>query len=78
ASLTTIWNKNTSNKELIISMIISAARSGISIQSIILCVQGLVEHKDIASVTSLTMFFRSIGAVFGIALSGIAFFPVLD
>ncbi|KAF0548089.1 MFS general substrate transporter [Gigaspora margarita] len=73
AGLTTIWNENTGNGELIVSMIISGAGSGISIQSLILCVQGLVEHKDIASVTSLTMFFRSIGAVFGIALSGTAF-----
>ncbi|CAG8785882.1 13413_t:CDS:2 [Gigaspora margarita] len=73
AGLTTIWNENTGNGVLIVSMIISGAGSGISIQSIIMCVQGLVEHKDIASVTSLTMFFRSIGAVFGIALSGTAF-----
>ncbi|RIB27079.1 major facilitator superfamily domain-containing protein [Gigaspora rosea] len=73
AGLTTIWNENTGNGELIVSMIISGAGSGISIQSLILCVQGSVEHKDIASVTSLTMFFRSIGAVFGIALSGTAF-----
>ncbi|CAG8798855.1 25497_t:CDS:2, partial [Gigaspora rosea] len=73
AGLTTIWNENTGNGELIVSMIISGAGSGISIQTLILCVQGLVEHKDIASVTSLTMFFRSIGAVFGIALSGTAF-----
>ncbi|KAF0535895.1 MFS general substrate transporter [Gigaspora margarita] len=73
AGLTTIWNENTGNGVLIVSMIISGVGSGISIQSIIMCVQGLVEHKDIASVTSLTMFFRSIGAVFGIALSGTAF-----
>ncbi|RIB11579.1 major facilitator superfamily domain-containing protein [Gigaspora rosea] len=73
AGLTTIWNENTGNGELIVSMIISGAGSGISIQTLILCVQGLVEHKDIASVTSLTMFFRSIGAVFGIALSGTVF-----
>ncbi|RIB11574.1 major facilitator superfamily domain-containing protein [Gigaspora rosea] len=73
AGLTTIWNENTENGVLIVSMIISGAGSGINYQSIILCAQGLVEHKDIASVTSLAMFFRSIGAVFGIALSGAAF-----
>ncbi|RIB11572.1 major facilitator superfamily domain-containing protein [Gigaspora rosea] len=73
AGLTTIWNENTGNGVLIVSMVISGAGSGINYQSIILCVQGLVEYKDIASVTSLTMFFQSIGAVFGIALSGTAF-----
>ncbi|CAG8810325.1 967_t:CDS:2, partial [Gigaspora margarita] len=73
AGLTTIWNENTGNGELIVSMIIGGAGNGISFQSVILCVQGLVEHKDIASVTSLTMFSQSLGAVFGIALSGTAF-----
>ncbi|RIB13931.1 major facilitator superfamily domain-containing protein [Gigaspora rosea] len=73
AGLTTMWNENTGFGELIGFMIISGAGIGISIQSIILCVQGLVEHKDVASVTTLTLFFRSIGAVFGIALSGTAF-----
>ncbi|KAF0535892.1 MFS general substrate transporter [Gigaspora margarita] len=73
AGLTTIWNENTGNGELIVSMIIGGAGNGIGFQSVILCVQGLVEHKDIASVTSLTMFSQSIGAVFGIALSGTAF-----
>ncbi|CAG8578325.1 14901_t:CDS:2 [Gigaspora margarita] len=73
AGLSTMWNENTGFDKLIGFMIISGAGIGISIQSIILCVQGLVEHKDVASGTTLTLFFRSIGAVFGIALSGTAF-----
>ncbi|RIB27078.1 major facilitator superfamily domain-containing protein [Gigaspora rosea] len=73
AGLITMWNENTGSGELIGFMVISGIGIGISIQTIILCVQGLVEHEDIASVTSLTLFFRSIGAVFGIALSGTAF-----
>ncbi|RIB11575.1 major facilitator superfamily domain-containing protein [Gigaspora rosea] len=73
AGLTTIWNENTGNGVLIVSMIIAGAGTGTSFQSIILCAQGLVEHKDIASVTSLAMFFQSTGAVFGIAISGTAF-----
>ncbi|CAG8746676.1 1200_t:CDS:2 [Dentiscutata erythropus] len=71
--LSTTWSENTRIGELIGYMILSGAGVGISIQSIILCVQGLVEHKDIASVTTLTLFFRSIGAVFGIAISGTVF-----
>ncbi|CAG8712965.1 278_t:CDS:2, partial [Dentiscutata heterogama] len=69
AGLTTMWNENTGYGEFIGYMVIGGAGIGISIQSLILCVQGLVEQKDIASATTLTLFFRSIGAVFGIAIS---------
>ncbi|KAF0496953.1 MFS general substrate transporter [Gigaspora margarita] len=73
AGLSTLWNEKTGYGESIGYMIISGAGIGMSIQSIILGVQGLVEHKDIATVTTLTLFFRSIGAVFGIAISGTVF-----
>ncbi|CAG8693633.1 24703_t:CDS:2, partial [Dentiscutata erythropus] len=69
AGLTTMWNENTGYGEYLGYMLIGGAGIGISIQSLILCVQGLVEQKDIASATTLTLFFRSIGAVFGIAIS---------
>ncbi|CAG8745902.1 28289_t:CDS:2, partial [Racocetra persica] len=73
AGLTTMWKENTGYGEFIGYMLIGGAGIGMGIQSIILCVQGLVEPKDVASVTTLALFFRSIGAVFGIAISGTAF-----
>ncbi|CAG8747127.1 14581_t:CDS:2 [Cetraspora pellucida] len=73
AGLTTMWNETSGYGEYIGYMLVAGAGVGASIQSIVLCVQGLVEPKDIATVTTLNLFFRSIGAVFGIAISGAAF-----
>ncbi|KAF0452659.1 MFS general substrate transporter [Gigaspora margarita] len=70
AGLNTMWKANTGFGELIGIMIIGGIGIGTSIQTITLCIQGLAEAKDLASVTALSLFFRSIGAVFGIALSG--------
>ncbi|CAG8660031.1 5586_t:CDS:2 [Gigaspora margarita] len=71
--LITMWKENTGYGELIGYMIIGGTGIGIATQCILLCVQGLVEYKDISSVTTLALFFRTFGAVFGIALSGTAF-----
>ncbi|CAG8806069.1 12937_t:CDS:2, partial [Dentiscutata erythropus] len=73
AGLTTMWNENTGYGEFIGYMVISGAGIGISMQAITLCVQGMVEPKDIAAATALSLFFRSIGAVLGIAISGTIF-----
>ncbi|CAG8606820.1 5168_t:CDS:2, partial [Racocetra persica] len=73
AGLTAMWKVNTGYDEFIEYMLIGGARIGASIQSIILCVHGLVEPKDVASVITLSLFFRSIGTVFGIAISKAAF-----
>ncbi|CAG8558683.1 2403_t:CDS:2, partial [Dentiscutata heterogama] len=73
AGLTTMWNENTGYGEFLGYMVIGGAGIGISIQTITLCVQGMVEPKDIAVATALSLFFRSIGAVFGIAISGTLF-----
>ncbi|CAG8704484.1 21884_t:CDS:2, partial [Dentiscutata erythropus] len=72
AGLTTMWNENTGYGEFIGYMLISGAGIGTSIQSITLCAQELVERKDIASATTLVLFFR-IGAVFGTAITGTVF-----
>ncbi|KAF0384726.1 MFS general substrate transporter [Gigaspora margarita] len=71
--LITMWKENTGYGELIGYMIIGGTGIGKSAQCILLYVQGLVEYKDISSVTTLSLFFRTFGAVFGIALSGTAF-----
>ncbi|CAG8746847.1 3430_t:CDS:2, partial [Racocetra persica] len=73
SGLTTMWNENTGYGEFIGYMLIGGAGIGISIQSITLCAQRLVEPQDIASVTTITLFFRSIGAVLGIAIVGTAY-----
>ncbi|CAG8490281.1 16262_t:CDS:2 [Dentiscutata erythropus] len=71
--LTTMWKEDTGYGELIGFMIISGAGVGTSFQTVTLCIQGLVENKDLASVTALLLFFRSIGGIFGIAVSETVF-----
>ncbi|CAG8758779.1 11592_t:CDS:2, partial [Racocetra persica] len=73
SGLTIIWRENTRYGEYIGYMLIGGIGMGAGFQGTTLCVQGLVEPKDIASVTTLSFFFRSIGGVFGIAMSGAAF-----
>ncbi|CAG8594872.1 6831_t:CDS:2, partial [Scutellospora calospora] len=71
--LTSMWNVNSGYGEYIGYLIISGAGIGITFQSLQLCGQGLVENKYIASFTTLTLFFRIIGAVFGVTISGVVF-----
>ncbi|KAF0513399.1 MFS general substrate transporter [Gigaspora margarita] len=73
SGLITMWNENTEYIELIVCMIINGVGIGLPLQSVILCVQCLTEHKDIASATTLSFCFRNIGTVFGISISGTAF-----
>ncbi|CAG8458779.1 36321_t:CDS:2 [Racocetra persica] len=73
AGLLIMWRENTGYGEYIGYMLIGGIGMGASIQAVTLGVQGLVEPKDIASATTLSLFFRSIGAVFGIAIAGTAF-----
>ncbi|KAF0525388.1 MFS general substrate transporter [Gigaspora margarita] len=73
AGLTTMWNENSGYAELSGFMIIGGAGIGLIAPSTILCIQELVERKNIASVTILSLFFRAIGSVFGITISGSAF-----
>ncbi|RIB14310.1 major facilitator superfamily domain-containing protein [Gigaspora rosea] len=73
AGLTTMWNENSGYAELSGFMIIGGAGIGLIAPSTILCIQELVERKNIASVTILSLFFRAIGSVFGITISGAAF-----
>ncbi|CAG8518101.1 22396_t:CDS:10 [Cetraspora pellucida] len=73
AVLTTMWNENTSYIELKVGMIITGIGIGFTAQSIILCIQYLVENKDMASAIAFSYFSRNFGCVFGIAISGSAF-----
>ncbi|KAG9303177.1 hypothetical protein G9A89_001793 [Geosiphon pyriformis] len=66
--------KETSNDALAFTFILTAgAGFGSSIQTALLAAQTSVAFKDIAVVTSLTTFFRSIGGIFGVAICSSAF-----
>ncbi|CAG8727348.1 21932_t:CDS:2, partial [Racocetra persica] len=73
SGLAITWRENTGYGEHIGYMLIGGIGMGASLQVVTLCVQGLAEPRDIASVTTLSFFFRNIGGVFGVAMSGTAF-----
>ncbi|GBC02629.1 hypothetical protein RclHR1_04720001 [Rhizophagus clarus] len=75
--LITLWDENTGRAAQIGYMIIAGFGIGCIMQTTLLCAQGIVEYKDVASVTALLMFFRLIGAVFGVAVVGTIFSNVL-
>ncbi|CAG8642170.1 3583_t:CDS:10, partial [Acaulospora morrowiae] len=61
----------TSNRgEQIGYLLIAGMGVGSIMQTILLAVQNSVERKDVASATSLLTFFRTMGAVFGVAILG--------
>ncbi|CAG8660149.1 3445_t:CDS:2, partial [Funneliformis mosseae] len=77
SGLLTLWNEHSGRGVQIGYMIITGVGVGIIIQTTILCGQQIVDYKDVASVTSLLTFFRTIGAVFGVAVIGTTFKDVL-
>ncbi|RIA93943.1 major facilitator superfamily domain-containing protein [Glomus cerebriforme] len=76
--LITLWDANTGRGPQIGYMIIAGLGVGAIMQTTLLCGQGIVEYKDVAAVTALLMFFRLIGAVFGVAIVGTIFSNVLS
>ncbi|CAI2165954.1 13712_t:CDS:10 [Funneliformis geosporum] len=77
SGLLTLWNENTGRGVQIAYMIIAGIGVGVILQSTMLCGQQIVDNKDVAVITSLLSFFRTIGAVFGIAMIGTTFKNVL-
>ncbi|CAB5331361.1 unnamed protein product [Rhizophagus irregularis] len=77
SGLITLWDENSGRAPQICYMIIAGLGIGLIMQTTLLCGQGIVEYKDVASVTALLMFFRLIGAVFGVAIVGTIFSNVL-
>ncbi|CAG8490871.1 2817_t:CDS:10 [Dentiscutata heterogama] len=62
------------NKSLIICyLFIAGIGAGLITETTVFAGQEIVEHKDVASVISLLAFFRTIGAVFGVAILGTVF-----
>ncbi|CAG8592801.1 12488_t:CDS:1 [Ambispora leptoticha] len=73
SGLLSTLNENSNRGEEIGYLLIAGAGLGCSMQTVLLAAQSSVEHKDIAVVTSLSSFFRTIGGVFGVAISGAIF-----
>ncbi|CAG8456173.1 2510_t:CDS:10 [Cetraspora pellucida] len=69
---------DTSKGQIIGYCIIAGVGIGMIIQVTVLAGQGIAEPKDIATVTSLLAFFRTMGAVFGVAIMGTVFNNVFN
>ncbi|KAG0349030.1 hypothetical protein BG004_002558 [Podila humilis] len=54
-------------------LLINGAGLGFSMQTIMLAIQSAVDTKDIAVATAVATFFRTVGSVFGVAISGTVF-----
>ncbi|KAI8584708.1 hypothetical protein K450DRAFT_217629 [Umbelopsis ramanniana AG] len=71
--LLTLWDADSSRGEQIGFLIIVGAGCGLCVQTLMIAGQSAVPPKDIAVITSLSGFFRTIGACFGIAIFGTVF-----
>ncbi|CAG8557374.1 289_t:CDS:10 [Scutellospora calospora] len=78
SGLISTFSESTTRGEIIGYSIIAGVGAGSIMQITILAGQGIVERKDIAVVTSLLAFFRIMGAVFGVAITGTVFNNVLN
>ncbi|KAG9303173.1 hypothetical protein G9A89_001789 [Geosiphon pyriformis] len=75
--LTTFTEKTDRIQEIIYILIIGGG-FGASLQTSLIAAQTSVNYKDVAVVTSLTGFFRSIGGIVGVSISGSAFHYMLE
>ncbi|RIA83709.1 major facilitator superfamily domain-containing protein [Glomus cerebriforme] len=73
AGLMSTFSDTSTRGELIGYLLISGIGIGAIMQTTLLASQQVVAYEDLASVTSLLTFFRTIGAVFGVAILGTVF-----
>ncbi|GES73094.1 major facilitator superfamily domain-containing protein [Rhizophagus clarus] len=73
SGLTSTFSETSTRGELVGYLLITGVGMGCIMQITILASQHVVAREDIASVTSLLTFFRTIGAVFGVAILGTVF-----
>ncbi|CAI2169290.1 17357_t:CDS:10 [Funneliformis geosporum] len=73
AGLTSIFNEYSSRAEFVGYLLIGGIGIGCIMHITLLASQQVVGYRDIASVTSLLSFFRTIGAVFGLAILATTF-----
>ncbi|RHZ83132.1 hypothetical protein Glove_99g40 [Diversispora epigaea] len=70
AGLCTLLDENSNRGEQIGYTLILGIGMGLIMQTTILCAQALVPYDDVAVTSSLINFFRTIGAIFGVAVLG--------
>ncbi|KAF0461167.1 MFS general substrate transporter [Gigaspora margarita] len=78
SGLTITFSEYSSRGQIAGYLLISGLGIGLILQMTVLAGQGIVEHKNLATVTSLLTFFRTMGAVFGVAILGTVFNNVFD
>ncbi|RIB16270.1 major facilitator superfamily domain-containing protein [Gigaspora rosea] len=78
SGLTITFSENSSRGQIAGYLLVSGLGIGLILQMTVLAGQGIVEHKSLAAVTSLLTFFRTMGAVFGVAILGTVFNNVFD
>ncbi|KAF9575868.1 hypothetical protein EC968_001251 [Mortierella alpina] len=71
--LLTLLNEHSSRGEFIGYLFINGCGLGFSMQTVMLAIQSSVATKDIAVATANATFFRTVGSVFGVAISGTVF-----
>ncbi|RUS15319.1 major facilitator superfamily-domain-containing protein [Endogone sp. FLAS-F59071] len=73
AGLLSTWKANSSRGEQIGYLLICGVGFGLSMQTITLAAQASVTYKDVAVITTLVSFWRTIGGVLGVAIAGSIF-----
>ncbi|CAG8508290.1 2849_t:CDS:10 [Diversispora eburnea] len=71
--LITTWTEDSNIGAQIGYMIIAGLGTGFIFQPTLLCSQSVTEIKDVATVSALIIFFRTLGGIFGIAIAGAIF-----
>ncbi|KAG0199455.1 hypothetical protein BGX28_007279 [Mortierella sp. GBA30] len=71
--LLTLLREDSSRGEFIGYLFINGFGLGFSMQTVMLAIQSSVATKDIAVATANATFFRTVGSVFGVAISGTVF-----
>ncbi|CAG8670089.1 4834_t:CDS:2 [Dentiscutata erythropus] len=71
--LISLFDINSTSGEVIGYLLISGLGAGAVVQTVFLAGQASVEYEDVAAVTSLITFFRTIGAVFGLGIVAAVF-----
>ncbi|KAF9290160.1 hypothetical protein BGZ74_000568 [Mortierella antarctica] len=71
--LLVLLNEDSSRGEIIAYLFINGCGLGFSMQTLMIAIQSAVATKDIAMATANATFFRTVGSVFGVAISGTVF-----
>ncbi|GJJ75913.1 hypothetical protein EMPS_08271 [Entomortierella parvispora] len=71
--LLTLLNESSNRGEIIGYLFINGLGLGFCMQTVMLAIQSGVETRDIAVATANATFFRTVGSVFGVAISGTVF-----